>query len=178
MKFDRNLDGRTRRKNTAKGDIAFLPADAPTMLRPATDDPHRVLSFSYLVFEPSYLAELALSNGIGRPLDFIPTFATPDPFLHEITAALTAAPRIKDPAANLFTETLLNAACARILPSVFLCDHEDFLPGCPGRSSKAQSSVLDLREDDHCRKNEKLFSKTSAQTVGQERGSFATLSNN
>jgi AraC family transcriptional regulator len=115
IKFDRNLDGRTRRETTAKGDIAFLPADVPTMLRPATDDPHRVLSFSYLVFEPSYLAELALSNGIGRPLDFIPTFAKPDPFLHEVTAALTSAPRIKDPAVNLFTESLLNAACARIL---------------------------------------------------------------
>jgi AraC family transcriptional regulator len=126
MKFDRNLDGRTGRETTAKGDIAFLPADAPMMLRPApgeverlertaTDDLDRVLSFSYLVFEPSYLAELALTNGIGRPLDFIPTFATPDPFLHEITAALTSAPRIKDPAANLFIEALFNAACARIL---------------------------------------------------------------
>jgi AraC family transcriptional regulator len=115
MKFDRNLDGRTRRETTAKGDIAFMPADAPMMLRPATDDSHRVLSFSYLVFEPSYLAELALSNGIGRPLDFIPTFSTPDPFLHEIAATLASAPRIEDPAANLFTEALLNAACARIL---------------------------------------------------------------
>jgi AraC-like DNA-binding protein len=73
------------------------------------------LSFSYLVFEPSYLTELALSNGIGRPLDFKPTFSTPDPFLHEITATLASAPRIEDPAANLFTEALLNAACARIL---------------------------------------------------------------
>jgi AraC family transcriptional regulator len=115
MKFDRNLDGRTRRETTAKGDIAFMPADVPTMLRPATDVPHRVLSYSYLVFEPSYLAELALTNGIGRPLDFIPTFATPDPFLHEVAAALTSAPRIKDPAANLFIEALVNAACARIL---------------------------------------------------------------
>src|SRR5258707_4939157 len=115
MKFDRNLDGRTRRETTAKGDIAFMPADAPMMLRPATDDPHRVLSFSYLVFEASYLAELALTNGIGRPLDFIPTFATPDPFLHDVAAALTSAPQIEDPAANLFIETLVNAACARIL---------------------------------------------------------------
>jgi AraC family transcriptional regulator len=115
MKFDRNLDGRTRREITAKGDIAFLPADVPTMLRPAMDNPHRVLSFSYLVFEPSYLAELALSNGIGRPLDFIPTFATPDAFLHAITATLMSASRTKDPAANLFTETLFHAACARIL---------------------------------------------------------------
>jgi hypothetical protein len=100
MKFDRNWDGRTRRETTAKGDIAFMPADAPMMLRPATDDSDRVLSFSYLVFEPSYLAELALSNGIGRPLDFIPTFSTPDPFLHEITATLASAPRIEDPASE------------------------------------------------------------------------------
>jgi len=107
MKFDRNLDGRTRRETTAKGDIAFLPADAPTRLRPAKDDPHRFLSYSYLVLEPGYLAELALSNGIGRPLDIIPRFATPDPLLYEITAALTSAPQIKDPAANLFTETLV-----------------------------------------------------------------------
>src|SRR6201987_2114670 len=92
MKFDRNLDGRTRRETTAKGDIAFLPADAPTRLRPAKDDPHRFLSYSYLVLEPGYLAELALSNGIGRPLDFIPSFATPDPLLHEITDALTSVP--------------------------------------------------------------------------------------
>jgi AraC family transcriptional regulator len=115
MKIERHLDGRNRRETTAKGDIAFLPADVPTMFRPAKDDPRRILLYSYLVFEPSYLAELALSNGISRPLEFIPTFATPDPFLHEITAALTSAPRIKDPAANLFIESLLNAACARIL---------------------------------------------------------------
>ena len=115
MKFDRNLDGRTRRETTAKGDIVFLPADAPTMLRPAMNDPHRFLSYSYLVFEPDYLAEFALSNGIGRLLDFVPRFATPDPFLHEVTAALAAAPQIEDPAANLFVESLLNAAGARIL---------------------------------------------------------------
>jgi len=115
MKFERNLDGRTRRETTANGDIAFLPADAPTRLRPVTNEPERFLSYSYLVFEPTYLAELALTNGIGRPLDFIPRFASPDPLLHQITAALTSAPRIKDPAANLFIETLVNAAGAQIL---------------------------------------------------------------
>jgi AraC family transcriptional regulator len=115
MKFDRNLDGRTKREITAKGDVAFLPAGAPTMLLPAKGDPHVVLSYSYLVFESGYLAELALASGIGRPLDFIPTFATPDPLLHEIAAALTSAAHGKDPAANLFIETLINAACAQIL---------------------------------------------------------------
>ena len=54
MVFDRNLDGRTRRETTAKGDIAFLPADAPTMLLPAKNDPHEILSYSYLVFEPGF----------------------------------------------------------------------------------------------------------------------------
>src|SRR6516225_9096815 len=49
MNFDRDLDGRTRRETTANGDIAFLPADAPTMLRPAMNDPNRFLSYSYLV---------------------------------------------------------------------------------------------------------------------------------
>ena len=34
---------------------------------------------------------------------------------------------------------------------------------------------LDLSADQHCRKNEKLFRKTLAQTVDQERGRFATL---
>jgi AraC family transcriptional regulator len=115
MKFDRNLDGRTKRETTTKGDIAFLPADSPTRLRPVTRDPREVLKYSYLVVEPSYLADLALSNGIGRPVDFIPRYAAPDPFLHEIVVALTSASQIKDPATNLFTETLFNAACARIL---------------------------------------------------------------
>jgi AraC family transcriptional regulator len=115
MKLERNLDGRHRRENSVTGDIAFLPADAPNMLRLGRDHPERVISYSYLVFEPSYLADLALSNGIGGPLDFIPTFATPDPFLHEIASALASARRIKDPAGNLFIESLLNAACARIL---------------------------------------------------------------
>jgi len=115
MKLERSLDGRNRRENSAKGDIAFKPADAPGMLRFGRDDPERLVSYSFLVFEPSYLADLALSNGIGGPLDFIPTFATPDPFLHEIASALASAPRIKDPAGNLFIESLLNAACARIL---------------------------------------------------------------
>src|SRR5258708_19944913 len=54
MKFDRNLDGRTRRETTAKGDIAFMPADVPTILRPPTDDPHRLSSSTYLLFQPSY----------------------------------------------------------------------------------------------------------------------------
>jgi hypothetical protein len=98
MKLERNLDGRNRRENSAKGDIAFKPADAPAMLRFGRDDPERLVSYSFLVFEPSYLADLALSNGIGGSLDFIPTFSTPDPFLHEIASALAFAPRIKDPA--------------------------------------------------------------------------------
>jgi AraC family transcriptional regulator len=115
IKLERNLDGRNRRENSAKGDIAFVPADAPAMLRFGSDDPERVISYSYLIFEPSYLADLALSNGIGGPLDFIPTFATPDPFLHEIAGALTSPSRVKDPAESLFIESLLNAACARIL---------------------------------------------------------------
>ena len=115
MKLERSLDGRNRREKTGKGDIAFLPADAPAMLRFGRDDPERVISYSYLILEPCYLAELALSNGIGGPLDFLPTFATPDPFLHEIASALASAPRIKDPAGKLFIESLLNAACARIL---------------------------------------------------------------
>jgi hypothetical protein len=38
-----------------------------------------------------------------------------------------------------------------------------------------RSVRLDRCEDDYCRKNQKLFSKTSAQTVDQERGGFATL---
>jgi AraC family transcriptional regulator len=87
----------------------------PQLSNIAPDDPERVVSYSYLIFEPSYLAELALSNGIGGPLDLIPTFAIPDLFLHEIADALTSAPRINDPAANLFIESLLHAACARIL---------------------------------------------------------------
>ena len=114
MRLERSLDGRNRRETSAKGDIAFLPADAPSMLRFGKDDPERPVSYSYLVVEPSYLADLALSNGIGGPLDFIPTFSTPDPFLHQIASALTSTP-IKDPAVNLYIESLLNAACARIL---------------------------------------------------------------
>jgi hypothetical protein len=86
MKLERNLDGRNRREMTGKGDVAFLPAGAPAMLRFGKDDPERAVSYSYLIFEPSYLAELALSNGIGGSIDFIPTFATPDPFLHQIAA--------------------------------------------------------------------------------------------
>jgi AraC family transcriptional regulator len=115
MKLERSLDGRNRRENSAKGDIAFLPADVPARLRFGMDDPERVISYSFLIFEPSYLADLALSNGIGGPLDFIPTFAIPDPFLHEIASAVASASRIEDPAGNLFIESLLNAACARIL---------------------------------------------------------------
>jgi AraC family transcriptional regulator len=115
MRFDRNLDGRSKRETTVKGEVAFLPADAPAKLHPATDDLERMLSFSYLIFEPGYLAELALTNGIAQPLDFIPTFATPDPFLHQIVAALASIPKIRDPATSLFSETLVNAACARIL---------------------------------------------------------------
>jgi AraC family transcriptional regulator len=145
MKFDRNLDGRTKRETTAKGDIAFLPADAPTRLRLAKDDPHRLLSYSYLVLEPDYLAELALSNGIGRPLDFLPRFATPDPLLHEIAAALTSAPKIKDPAANLFTETLVNAACARILRNYAKVRHP--LSGSPRLTDDRLRAVIDYIHD-------------------------------
>jgi hypothetical protein len=115
MKFDRTLDGRTRREITGEGDVAFLPADAPTRLRPVLQDRHRVLSYSYLIVEPAYLAEMALASGISRELEFIPRFAAPDPLLHEITAALTTLSAVPDPAENLFVETVLNAACAQLL---------------------------------------------------------------
>jgi AraC family transcriptional regulator len=115
MKFDRSLAGRIRREITGEGDVAFLPADAPTRLRPALKDKHRVLSYSYLLVEPAYLAEMALSNGISCRLEFIPRFATADPLLHEMTAALTKLPVVADATENLFIETVLNAACAQLL---------------------------------------------------------------
>ena len=143
--FERNLDGRTRRETTAKGDIAFLPADAPTMLRPATADPDRVLSYSYLVFEPGYLAELALANGIGRPLDFIPKFATSDPLLHEVVAALRSVSQVDDPAANLLTESLFNAACARILRNYAKVRYP--LPGPPRLTDDQLRLAIDYIHD-------------------------------
>jgi AraC family transcriptional regulator len=170
MKFDRNLDGRTRREITAKGDIAFLPADVPAMLRPVTDDPQRVLSFSYLVFEPSYLAEFASSSGIGRPLDFIPRFATPDPLLHQITAALTSAPRINDPAANLFIETLFNAACARILHNYAEVRYP--LSGPPRLTDDQLRAAIDYIHD-HIR--EPLELRSISRAAGLSEFHFARL---
>ena len=172
MKFDRNLDGRTRRETTAKGDIAFLPADAPTMLRPVRgrDDPSRLLSYSYLVFEPGYLAELALSNGIGRPLDFIPTFATPDPFFHEIIAALISVPRIKDPAANLFVEALFNAACARILRNYAEIRYR--LSGPPRLTDDQLRVAIDFIND-HLR--ESLELRSISRAAGLSEFHFARL---
>jgi AraC family transcriptional regulator len=170
MKFDRNLDGRTRRETTAKGDIAFLPADAPTGLRLAKDDPHQLLSYSYLVLEPDYLAELALSNGIGRPLDFIPRFATPDSLLHEIAAALTSAPQIKDPAANLFAETLINAACARILRNYAEVRYP--LSGSPGLTDDRLRAVIDYIHD-HI--GESLELGSISRTAGLSEFHFARL---
>ena len=170
MKFDRKLDGRTRRETTARGDIAFVPADVPTMLRPGIREPDRFLSFSFLLFEPSYLAELALSNGIGRPLELIPTFARPDPFLHEITAALMSAPRIKDPAANLFTETLLNAACARILHSYAKVRYA--LSGPPRLTDDQLRTAMDYIHD-HIQ--ESLDLRSIARAAGLSEFHFARL---
>ena len=107
MKFDRSLAGRIRREITGEGDVAFLPADGPTRLRPALKDKHRVLSYSYLLVEPAYLAEMALSNGISCRLEFIPRFATADPLLHQMTAALTNLPVAADA-----TENLLSKPCS------------------------------------------------------------------
>jgi AraC family transcriptional regulator len=140
------------------------------MLGPATVDPHWVLSYSYLVFEPSYLAELALSNGIGRPLDFIPTFATPDAFLHEITAALTCAPRIKDPAANLFIETLLNAACAQILRNYAEVRYP--LSGPPRLTDDQLRAAIDYIHD-HIR--ESLELRSISRAAGLSEFHFARL---
>ena len=145
MKLERSLDGRNRRESTTKGDIAFLPAHAPTMLRPGRDDPERVVFYSYLIFEPSYLADLALSNGIVSELDFIPTFATADPFLHEIANALTSAARVKDPAANLFIESLLNTACARILHTYAQVRHR--LLGAPRLTDYQLRRAIDYIHD-------------------------------
>jgi len=145
MKLERSLDGRNRRENSAKGDVAFLPADAPVMFRFGTDDPERVVSYSYLIFEPSYLADLALSNGIGGPLDFIPTFARPDPFLHEIASAAASAPRIKDPAGNLCIESLLNSACARILHTYAGVRHR--LSGPPRLTDDQLRRAIDYIQD-------------------------------
>jgi AraC family transcriptional regulator len=117
MKFDRSLDGRTRREITARGDIAFLPSGALTRLRPALNDPNRVLFYSYLIIEPAYLQQMALSNGISSELELVSAFAKPDPLLHEIAAALTPLPPVSDPAEPLFIETMLNAVCARVLRS-------------------------------------------------------------
>ena len=125
---------------------------------------------SYLVLEPDYLAELALSNGIGRPLDFIPRFATPDPLLHEIAAALTSAPQIKDPAANLFTETLVNAACARILRNYAKVRYP--LSGSPRLTDDRLRAVIDYIHD-HI--GESLELDSISRTAGLSEFHFARL---
>jgi AraC family transcriptional regulator len=170
MKLERSLDGRNRRENSAKGDIAFLPADAAAMLPFGIDDPERVLSYSFLVFEPSYLADLALSNGIGGPLDFVPTFATPDPFLHEIASALASAPQIKDPAGDLFIESLLNAACARILHTYAQVRYQ--LSGPPRLTDDQLRRALDYIHD-HI--GEALDLDSISQAAGLSAFHFARL---
>ena len=125
---------------------------------------------SYLVFEPAYLAELALANGIGRPLDFIPRFATPDPFLHEITAALTSATRSKDPATNLFIETLFNAACARILRNY--ADVRYPLSGPPRLTDDQLRSAIDYIHD-HIR--DPLELRSISRAAGLSEFHFARL---
>jgi AraC family transcriptional regulator len=170
MKLERNLDGRNRRENSVKGDIAFLPADAPARLRFGWDDPERVVSYSYLIFEPSYLAELTLSNGVGGPLDFIPTFSTPDPFLHEIVGALTSAQQVKDPAGNLFIESLLNAACARILHTYAQLKYR--LSGPPRLSDGQVRRAIDYIHD-HIR--EGLDLSSISQAAGLSAFHFARL---
>jgi hypothetical protein len=82
------------------------------MLRPVLKDQHRFLSYSYLIVEPAYLVEMALSNGISRQLNFIPTFATADPLLHEITAALTTVPAVPDPAENFSARFRFVCGCS------------------------------------------------------------------
>ena len=52
MKLERHLDGRDRRESSAKGDVAFLPADAPTMLRLGKDDRNQLFRhYGRLVLE-------------------------------------------------------------------------------------------------------------------------------
>lgn len=170
MKLERHLDGRNRRENSVKGDVAFLPAHAPTMLRLGKDDPNQLLSYSYLVFEADYLAELALSNGIGRPLDFIPAFAKPDPALHEIAAALTSAPGIKDPATNLFVESLFNAAAARILYNYAEVRHPLFGP--PRLTDDQVRATIDYIQD-HVR--ESLDLRSISRVAGLSEFHFARL---
>jgi AraC family transcriptional regulator len=170
IKLERSLDGRKRRENTRKGDIAFLPADAPTMLRFGSGEPDCLLSYSYLIFEPEYLAELALSNGIGRPLDFVPTFAKPDPFLHQVAAALRSTPRINDPAVNLLIESLLTAACARILRSYAQVRYS--LSGPPRLTDDQLRAAIDYIQD-HIGKPLDLGS--IARAVGLSEFYFARL---
>jgi AraC family transcriptional regulator len=170
VKLERNLDGRNRREISAKGDIAFLPAEAATRLRLGKDDPERVIRYSYLVLEPSHLAELALANGIAGPLDFVPTFATPDPWLHHIADALTSAPGINDPAGNLFTESLLNAACARILHRYAQLRHR--LSGPPRLTDGQVRKAIDYI---HGHIGESLDLSSIAQAAGLSAFHFARL---
>ena len=76
MKFERNLDGRTRRETTANGDIAFLPADAPTRLRPVTNEPERFLSYSYLITKRDAIKTIVNTADTGSK-----RFSKPEPCL-------------------------------------------------------------------------------------------------
>jgi AraC family transcriptional regulator len=169
IKFDRNLDGRIRREITGEGDVAFLPAEVPTMLRPALND-DRILSYSYLIIEPSYLTEMALANGISRQLEFIPRFATPDPLLHEITAALTSLPAVPDPAENLFIETVLSAACAQLLRKYATVRHP--LSGPPRLTNDQLRGAIEYI---HENLKESLDLGSVAQAAGLSAFHFARL---
>jgi len=94
----------------------------------------------------------------------IPTFATPDPFLHEIMAALTSAPRTKDPAANLFVESLLNAACAQILCKYAAVRYE--LSGPPRLTDDQLRAAIDYIQD-HIRESLDLGSNSRAASLSE-----------
>ncbi len=94
----------------------------------------------------------------------------PDPFLHEIIAALISAPRIKDPAANLFVEALFNAACARILRNYAKIRYP--LSGPPRLTDDQLRVAIDFIND-HLR--ESLELRSISRAAGLSEFHFARL---
>lgn len=115
FRLEERLDGRTYRTFGVRGDVAVVPAGAPSEFRSAGGGPQRVESFA-LGIAPSLLRATAEGAGLNADsAELIGGMGLRDPDTEGLAFALMHELQDSDPLSGLYAESLATALTVRLI---------------------------------------------------------------
>jgi AraC family transcriptional regulator len=110
VQTERSLGNRRQHEQIVKGDIVIIPAD--TQNQQSWD---REVEFSFLLLDPTHIAQIAHESIDVDRVEILPHFATPDPLIYQICLALNSELASGGLCSRLYVDSLITTLAVRLL---------------------------------------------------------------